>query len=181
MRIGRIRGLCSFFAAPKPFLARIPENHKKLHALSKVLSRPSTRTLRTSITRKRRPAADAQHKEGTFMEKRTFADRYKVNCCPSIMAEFTNEQSPWSEDEAMIAAGLAWGREKDRLLKWVRLRMERLTEKQRRCIELRYFEGLTYIEVAKLVECSPSAACRSAQRGVEKLRRAARRDRVGYR
>lgn len=114
------------------------------------------------------------------MEKRTFADRYKVNCCPSIMAEFTNEDGPWSEDESVIAAGLAWGREKKRLLHWVRLRMRRLTEKQRRCIELHYFKGLTYIEVGKLVGCSPSAACRSAQRGIEGLRQAARREGVGY-
>ena len=115
------------------------------------------------------------------MEKRTFADRFKVNCCPFIMAAYMNEDSPWHEDEAAIAAGLAWGKEKDRLLAWVRLQMRRrLTEKQRRCIDLHYFKDLTYVEIGKKIGCSPSAACRSVQRGLKRLRHAAKEEGVGY-
>ena len=112
-----------------------------------------------------------------IMEKRSYVDRFKVNCCPSIMADFTNEEGPWSEDEAAIAAGLAWGEEKARLLDWVRQQMRRrLTEKQRRCIELHYFKGLTYAEVGRRTGCSASTAWRSAQRGIAHLRVAARVD-----
>lgn len=115
------------------------------------------------------------------MENRTYADRYKVNCCPSIMAEFTNEEGPWNEDKATVAAGLAWGKEKERLLKWVRQQMQRrLTVKQRRAIELHYFKDLTYAEMGPKMGCSPSAAYRSVQRGLERLRSAAKKDGVGY-
>ena len=115
------------------------------------------------------------------MENRTYADRFKVNCCPSVMAEFTNEEGAWSEDKREVAAGLAWGREKERLLKWVRQQMRRrLTAKQRRAIELYYFKDLTYAEIGRRMGCSPSAACRSVHRGLERLRCAAKREGIGY-
>lgn len=115
------------------------------------------------------------------MEKRNYADRFKVNCCPSIMAGFTNEEGAWSEDEREIRAGLAWGGEKERLLNWVRQQMRRqLTQKQRRAIELYYFKDLTYVQIARKMGCSPSAACRSVHRGLERLRCAAKREGVGY-
>ena len=115
------------------------------------------------------------------MDNRTYSDRYKVNYSPSVMAGFTNEEGPWSENEQDIVAGLAWGREKDRLLKWVRLQMRRhLTRKQRRALQLYYFKNLTFGEIALEVGCSPSAACRSVQRGVERLRDVAREEGVGY-
>ena len=115
------------------------------------------------------------------MEKRNYADRFKVNCGPSAMAGFTNEESPWNEDEQSIAAGLAWGEEKERLLSWVRWQMRwRLREKQRRAIELYYFEDLTYAEIGLRMGCSSSAAYRSVRRGLEKLRESARREGVGW-
>ncbi len=115
------------------------------------------------------------------MENRTLSDRYKVNCCPAIMAEFTNEEGPWHEAKDTIAARLAWGKEKERLLRWVRWQMRwRLTTKQRRAIELYYFKDLTYVEIGRKIGCSPSAACRAAQRGLERLRGAAKREGVGY-
>lgn len=111
------------------------------------------------------------------MEKRMYADRYRVNCCPFIMAEFTNEESPWSEDEATVTAALAWGKEKALLLKWVRRQMrQRLTLKQRRAIDLHYFKDLTYAEVGEKMGCSASAACRSVLRGIKRLRHAAKVD-----
>lgn len=111
------------------------------------------------------------------MEKRTHADRYKVSCCPEIMESFADEEHPWRESEAEVADGLAWGEEKARLLKWVRKQMRRrLTAKQRRCIELYYFKDLTYVEAGKKAGCSASSACRAVQRGLIRLRAAAKTD-----
>jgi DNA-directed RNA polymerase specialized sigma24 family protein len=115
------------------------------------------------------------------MDNRTFADRFKVNCCPSTMAGFTNEEGPWNEDEQTIAAGLAWGEEKARLLRWVRWQMRwRLRDKQRQAIELHYFEDLTYVEIGLRMGCSTSAAYRSVRRGLAKLRESARQEGVGW-
>lgn len=115
------------------------------------------------------------------MENRTLADRYKINCSPSIMEGFTNEEGPWNEDGRTIAAGLACGKEKARLLLWVRWQMRLLlTRKQRRAIALHYFKDLTFVEIGAIMGCSPSAACRSAQRGVARLRKAAIKEGVGW-
>lgn len=111
------------------------------------------------------------------MEKRTFGDRFKVSYTPQSLDEFTNQDSPWHESAAKVEAGLAWGEEKARLLKWVRKQMRRrLTPKQRRCIELYYFQNLTYRQVGKRTGCCPSSACRAVQRGIHRLRAAARLD-----
>lgn len=111
------------------------------------------------------------------MEKRIFEDRFKVSCGPEIMEGFANEDSFWSEDEAATDAGLAWGEEKVRLLKWVRKQMRRrLTPRQRRCIELYYFKDLTYLEVGHKTGCSASSACRSVRRGIRRLRAAVQTD-----
>lgn len=111
------------------------------------------------------------------MEKRTYADRFKVNCDPAIIESYGNGDGPWSETETEVAAGLAWGEEKARLLKWVRKQMRRrLTQKQRRCIELYYFEDLTFAEIGKKTGCAPSSACRSVHRGLKRLQAAAKLD-----
>ncbi|MBX3176071.1 MAG: hypothetical protein KF886_01800 [Candidatus Hydrogenedentes bacterium] len=113
-------------------------------------------------------------------EFRRFGDRYQVTCCPELMAAYRNEDSPWSESEAEVAAAIAWGMEKARLLRWVRAQMRRrLTARQRRCIELYYFEGLTHEEVGRRLGCSTSSSCRSVQRGIARLRIAARVDPPG--
>lgn len=114
------------------------------------------------------------------MENRNFADRYKVNCSPSHMTKFTNEEGPWSEDEKSIAAGLALGQEKERLLNWVRQRMRLLTWRQQQAITLYYFKDLTFAEIGMLAGCSPSTACRSAKRGVARLREVAMKEGVGW-
>ena len=114
------------------------------------------------------------------MEKRIFEDRFKVSCGPEIMEGFANEDSFWSEDEAATAAGLAWGEEKARLLKWVRKQMRcRLTTRQRRCIELYYFKDLTYLEVGQKMGCNTSSASRCIRRGIRRLRAAVRSDPPG--
>lgn len=111
------------------------------------------------------------------MGKRVYADRFQVNYCPFSLAERTNEDGAWHETEAEIARGLAWGEEKARLLKWVRYQMRRrLTDKQRRCIELHYFRGLSFTEIQAQTGISGPSACRIVQRGIERLRVAARVD-----
>ena len=111
------------------------------------------------------------------MLKRTYADRFKVNCEPAIIESFANREAPWHESEDDITAGLAWGEEKARLLKWVRKQMRRrLTVKQRRCIELYYFKDMTYAEIGKEMGCASSSACRSVHRGIKHLQAAAKTD-----
>lgn len=111
------------------------------------------------------------------MEKRAYADRFQVNYCPFSLAERTNEDGAWHESEGEIARGLAWGEEKKRLLKWVRYQMRRrLTDKQRRCIELHYFRGLSFTEIQAQTGISGPSACRIVQRGIARLRVAARVD-----
>tara|TARA_R110001592_G_scaffold133960_2_gene349500 strand:- start:635 stop:1036 length:402 start_codon:yes stop_codon:yes gene_type:complete len=111
------------------------------------------------------------------MEKRNYADRFKMSCTPGIMESFGNGDNPWSEDEETVNEGLAWGEEKERLLKWVRKQMRRrLTEKQRTSIALYYFKDMTYVEIGKKMGCAPSSACRSVHRGIQRLREAARVD-----
>lgn len=115
------------------------------------------------------------------MEKRTYADRFRVECDPHILESYANEDSPWQEDEAAIRAGLAWGEEKARLLKWVRRQMrQRLTPKQRACIELYYFKNMTLAEVGEKTGSSASAACRTMKRGINRLRVAVRVDPPGH-
>jgi len=111
------------------------------------------------------------------MEKRIWKDRFKVSCDPRHMEGFANEDSFWNESEASVMAGLAWGREKARLLKWVRKQMQwRLTPRQRQGIELYYFKNLTYYEVGQEMGCTTSSASRSIERGIHRLRVAARND-----
>lgn len=111
------------------------------------------------------------------MEKRTFADRFKVTCAPTIIESFGGGDGAWAETEEEVAAGLAWGEEKARLLKWVRKQMRRrLTEKQRAAIQLYYFEDLTYVEMGVRMGCAPSSACRTVHRAIRRLREAARLD-----
>ena len=79
----------------------------------------------------------------------------------------------WYESEDDIAAGLAWGEEKARLLKWVKIQMRRrLSPRQRRAIELYYFENLTYAEAGRRMRCAPSTVCRAVHRGINRLREA---------
>jgi DNA-directed RNA polymerase specialized sigma24 family protein len=111
------------------------------------------------------------------MEKRYFGDRFRVTFDPEILDGYTNDYSPWHESKAEIEAGLAWGKEKARLLKWVRSQMRRhLTITQQQCIELHYFKDLSYTEVSKRTGISRTSVCRAVQRGVHRLRALVRTD-----
>ena len=111
------------------------------------------------------------------MEKRVHSDRYRLHVKPAVLESYSEEDSLWRETEAEVQRELARGEDRARLLKWVRRQMgRRLTLAQRQCIELYYFEGLTYTEVGNRQGCSASSACRSVKRGLNRLRAAARTD-----
>lgn len=78
----------------------------------------------------------------------------------------------WHETDEEVRDGLEYGREKARLLRWVRRHMRsRLTARERHCIELLFFRGLTCREAGARIGTQPSSVHRSAQRGLAKLRR----------
>ena len=92
-----------------------------------------------------------------------------------VLQRFTLAQTPWYEDEEAIRRGLEWGRKKARMLRWVESQLVlRLTPIERRCIELYYFQALNYREAALVLEVNASSVYRAVQRGIRKLREAAR-------
>jgi DNA-directed RNA polymerase specialized sigma24 family protein len=87
--------------------------------------------------------------------------------------DFVDEtDSPWHETPEDIQDALDYGCEKARLLKWVRRHMRsKLTARERRCVELLFFRGLSYRQAAERIGIHPSVVHRSVQRGLGKLRR----------
>ncbi len=108
------------------------------------------------------------------MRRRRRADRFSVRLRAHLLEEMSTMRGAWAETPEEIVAGLAWGRRKAALLRWVRMQMERrLSEQERCCLELYYFEGLSFSQVAKETGASASTACRAVNRAIVKLRRAA--------
>jgi RNA polymerase sigma factor (sigma-70 family) len=102
-------------------------------------------------------------------------NRYWQNEYPVDPANFDfvgETDSPWHETAEEIEDALEYGKEKARLLKWVRRHMRsKLTARERRCVELLFFHGLSYREAAERTGIHPSVVHRSVQRGLVKLRR----------
>ncbi len=108
---------------------------------------------------------------------RSRAQRFAVSVDPMRLATLGQARGAWFETEEEIEAGLAWGREKARLLRWVRKRMAtRLTRRERRCIELCFFQGLSHREAATATKTNASSVQRAIRRSIDKLRAAARED-----
>ena len=113
-------------------------------------------------------------------EKPTRAERNAVDYHPASLERMPEKRGLWYETPEEVAAGLAWGQRKAELLRWVRRQMgRRLTERERRCIELYFFEGLDYRGVASQSGLSVSSAHRNVKRALRKLRQAARQVRQG--
>lgn len=94
---------------------------------------------------------------------------------PEKLAYMAERVPDWRERPEDIRAGLAWGREKARLLAWVRVTMqERCTEREQMCLHCHFFLGLTYETIAKMTGTNRSSVYRAAQRGIRRLREAAR-------
>ncbi len=104
--------------------------------------------------------------------------RIKVQSITPFLADTLEEaRSPWHETRAEIRAGLEKGKRKAFLLRWVRTQMDaRLTERERYCVQLHFFLGLTYEQIGRVTGTSRSAVCRAVQRGLRRLRAAAQED-----
>ena len=110
--------------------------------------------------------------------KRSRASRCAITMSPEVMRMFRHDQAAWHESEEDVAAGLEWGRQKAALLRWMRRQIgRRLTARERRFIELYFFEGLSFREAADRERTAVSHVHRTVQRGLRKLRTAAGEER----
>ena len=109
------------------------------------------------------------------MEERIRADRHESLLSPEIMRSFRLEQSAWYETKSDIDAGVIWGLRKAVLLAWVREQMHtKLTARERHCLELYYFRGLTYRQAGAATSTNASSVYRAVKRSIRKLRMAAK-------
>lgn len=94
---------------------------------------------------------------------------------PHYFSAISDTSNLWHEDEETIEAGLEWGRQKARLLRWVRRQAgRRLTARERQCLEMYFFEGITFAEMGARTGTNASSAHRAVRRSLRKLREAAR-------
>ena len=88
---------------------------------------------------------------------------------------FKQRRLPWFETPEEIEAGLTWGVEKAGMLRWVRRHMRsKLTQRERRCVELYFFKGMTYREAGAATDTSATSVYRAVRRSLRKLRVAAK-------
>ena len=115
--------------------------------------------------------------ESTSDGKRTRAIRLGITVPPEAMAGLPESAGAWHETREEVERALIWGAQKARLIAWVRETVRRrLSETERRCIDLHFFEGLGFREAAARAGTSPSSMHRGLQRALEKLREAAETD-----
>lgn len=90
------------------------------------------------------------------------------------LTDLNATDSPWHETKREIRDRLRWGRLKAERLRWVRSQMAQvLSLKERRCIRLYYFRGLTYRQIGEKLDVNVTSVYRAVNRGVQKLRQAA--------
>ena len=107
----------------------------------------------------------------------TRAGRLGVVMNPQLMdRRFTNEETLWAETDRIRAERLERGICRDKLLDWVRERLEALSVPQRRSIELHYFEGLTLEQTALRLGRDKSSVSRAEKRALRELRAMKQRD-----
>jgi len=107
----------------------------------------------------------------------TRANRLGISVPPEALAGLPESAGAWHETREEVERALAWGARKSRLVAWVRETVRRrLSETERRCIELHFFGGLNCREAAARAGISPSSMHRGLQRALEKLREAAETD-----
>ncbi len=104
-------------------------------------------------------------------------NRSAVRIPQFVFDELSHREGAWYETPDEVAAGLDWGRRRALLMRWVRRHMaRRLTQRERRCIELYYLFGLNHRQVGAATGTAGSSACRAIARGLRKLRLAAEED-----
>ncbi len=110
--------------------------------------------------------------------KNTRAARLGVCVPPELLADLPESAGMWHESAEEVERALAWGERKQMLIAWVReMLRRRLSESERRCVELYFFEGLSYREAGARAGTTASSVHRGLQRALEKLREAAETDR----
>ena len=108
------------------------------------------------------------------MKPRKRLTRLAVVVSTDRVESHSSSESLSFETAEEVEKELAVGREKARLLRWVRRHMgRRLTRRERHCLELHYFEGLTYRQIGERTGTAPSSAYRAVKRSLRKLRMAA--------
>ena len=92
----------------------------------------------------------------------------------AMLHNFAESAAPWYETPADVDAGLAWGRRKARLLRWLRRQMRRrLSEPELRAVEHYFFRGRTLLECGKAMRIGAPAVHRAIRRSIGKLKAAA--------
>lgn len=98
------------------------------------------------------------------------SQRLGKRAAPSVVDKLTAEDSPWFETEAEVIAGLEEGRDKAKLLEQIGVAMlEDLNASEIEALQLRYFQGLSYREIAKIMNRNVSTIHRKIERAILKL------------
>jgi RNA polymerase sigma factor (sigma-70 family) len=106
------------------------------------------------------------------------AQRFRVTLAPAIMDRFLRSQGAWFETADDTRERLRRNARHDALMAWVVARMpELLTTRERQCIDLHYFRGLSYREIGEATSTNKTSAFRAVERGIRKLREAKEKDR----
>ncbi len=106
-------------------------------------------------------------------------NRNSVRLMPDKLKDYQQSDAMWYETPEERKAGLEWGRRKQVLLRWVRRQMRRrLTLRERRFVEMRYFDALTFKEIGEKGQIDPSHAWKIVQRSLAKLRQATVEDKT---
>jgi DNA-directed RNA polymerase specialized sigma24 family protein len=109
--------------------------------------------------------------------EQTRVNRLGISVPPEAMNGLPESAGAWHETREEVARALAWGERKGRLIAWVRETVRRrLSYRERRCIELHFFEGLSCREAAARAGTSASSMHRGLRRALDKLRDAAETD-----
>lgn len=104
------------------------------------------------------------------MTERSRASRFVFFVSPERLGMKSTTSAMWYESPEDVEDGLQWGEEKAKLLRWVQRQMgRRLTKRERHCVELYYFEGLTFREVGDRTGTNASSAFRAIKHAVRKL------------
>ena len=120
---------------------------------------------------RRMPQTFMQQRRICGMRESTRAGRNAIAMSPEAMRHFESERAAWFETSEEIEEGIEWGKRKALLLHWVRRQMNaHLTERERRCVELYFFESHTYREIGRITGTNASSAYRAVARSLRKLR-----------
>ncbi len=105
------------------------------------------------------------------MAKRTRARRHESVLSPSLIKRWSERRGTWYESPEEVEEGLAWGLEKAQLLRWVRKQMRgKLTPRQMVHIELYFFQGMSYSQVARSLGINTASAHRAVKSALRRLR-----------